>query len=247
MDGKGEYKLMSNTYLRTFSLALCLMAFAGCASAPTKPAGPPPPQNLLGATDELQLVTELSLNLASEYGGDHILVVLEIDGTLLTMQQGQDANPCRPTTDSATSHMQPAQADAAELVRRIQAAGMNVIVLTSRAPDCRLQTFADLDSNGFDFTATAWPPRAGYPEPFVPEGGSRPVLYENGVFFAAGQDKGVMLKALLEKTSDPQPILIVMADRSRDSLNAVMKTFSWTGTKVHAWRYTREQAVAPGP
>lgn len=247
MDGKGEYKLMCHTYLRTFGLALCLMGFAGCASAPTKPAGPPPPQNLLGATDELQLVTELSLNLASEYGGDHILVVLEIDGTLLTMQQGQDVNPCRSTTDSATSHMQPSQTDAAELVRRIQAAGMNVIVLTSRAPDCRLQTFADLDSNGFDFTATAWPPRTGYPEAFVPEGGNRPVLYENGVFFVAGQDKGVMLKALLGKTSDPQPILIVMADQSKDSLNAVMKTFSWTGTKVHAWRYTREQAVAPGP
>lgn len=238
---------MCHTYLRTFGLALCLMGFAGCASAPTKPAGPPPPQNLLGATDELQLVTELSLNLASEYGGDHILVVLEIDGTLLTMQQGQDVNPCRSTTDSATSHMQPSQTDAAELVRRIQAAGMNVIVLTSRAPDCRLQTFADLESNGFDFTATAWPPRTGYPEAFVPEGGNRPVLYENGVFFVAGQDKGVMLKALLGKTSDPQPILIVMADQSKDSLNAVMKTFSWTGTKVHAWRYTREQAVAPGP
>ncbi len=56
-----------------------------------------------------------------------------------------------------------------------------------------------------------------------------------------------MLKALLEKTSDAQPVIIVMADSSRDNLNAVMKTFSWSGTKVHAWRYTREQAVAPGP
>jgi hypothetical protein len=164
------------------------------------------------------------------------------------MQPGQDENPCSSsTTDSGASHMQPAQADAAELVRRIQAAGMKVIVLTSRVPDCRQQTFADLDSNGFDFAATAWPPREGYPETFMPEGGNHPVLYEKGVFFAAGQDKGVMLKALLQKTGDPQPVLIVMADQSKESLNSVMKTFSWTGTKVHAWRYTRDLAVAPGP
>lgn len=237
---------MPLTLSRTLGLALFLLAFSGCATAPATPPGPPPPQNLLGSTDELQLVTELSLNLAGEYGGDHILVLLEIDGTLLTMKSDQGENPCGSSSlDTGASMMQPAQADAAELVRRIQAAGMNVIVLTSRGPDCRLQTFTELSSNGFSFAATAWPPRDGYPGTFLPEGGVRPVLYENGVFFAAGQDKGVMLKALLDKTSDPKPVLIVMADPSRDSLNAVMKTFSWTGTKVHAWHYTRELAVAP--
>ena len=239
---------MVNTFSRTFGLVLCLLSFAGCAATPTNPPGPPPPQNLIGSTDELQLVTELSLNLADEYGGEQILVVLEIDGTLLSMKPGRFDNPCGPSSmDAGASMMQPAQADAAELVKRIQAAGLNVIVLTSRAPDCSQKTFADLNNYGFNFTTAAWPPRDGYPEPFLPEGGDRPVLYENGVFFTAGQDKGVMLKALLEKTSDPQPVIIVMADSSRENLNAVMKVFSWSGTKVHAWRYTREQAVAPGP
>jgi len=65
------------------------------------------------------------------------------------------------------------------------------------------------------------------------------VAYKDGVFFTAGQNKGLMLKALLEKTGDPQPVLIVMADKSRESLNEVMKEFSWSSTKVHAWRYTR--------
>jgi hypothetical protein len=239
---------MSDRFSRTFALALCLLIFAGCAEVPPAPPGPPPPQNLLGSTDQLQLVTELSLNLAKDYGADQILVVLEIDETLLTMKPDQGENPCgSAATDTHTSKMQPAQTDAAELVKRIQAAGMKVIVLTSRGPDCRAQTFTDLSRNDFSFAAAAWPPRDGYTEPFLPAGGDRPVVYENGVFFAAGQDKGIMLKALLEKSGAPRPLLIVITDHSRENLNAVMKTFSWTGTKVHAWRYMRDAVIAPGP
>ena len=68
--------------------------------------------------------------------------------------------------------------------------------------------------------------------------------YEDGVFLTAGQNKGLMLKALLEKTGDSDPVLIVMVDQKQDNLNAVMKEFSWSGPKIHAWRYTREDSVA---
>jgi len=239
---------MQHIPLKHFSLALAILLLAACASAPAEPPGPPPPQNLLGSTDELQLVTELSLNLAAEYGAENILVVLEIDGTLLTTQSGQASDPCNSTSgDGLSSPMQPAQADAADLVRRIQAAGMSVIVLTSRSPDCQPRTLADLRSNGFDFKAHAWRPLEGYPEPFIPAGGEHAVVYQDGVFFTGGQNKGLMLKALLQKAGNPQPMLIVMADNSRESLNAVMKEFSWSSTKVHAWRYTRADAETTGP
>ena len=234
--------------LRVFCLAACLLSIAGCASAPTKTSGPPAPQNLLGSTDELQLVAELSLNLASQYGGPQVLVVLEIDGTLLNMKAGQDTDPCNPAAlESQASKMQLSQADAANQVRRLQAAGLKVIALTSRGPDCLQQTFADLSNNGFNFSANAWPPADGYPDPFLPEGGDRPVVYEKGVFFADGQNKGLMLKTLLDKTADAKPVLIVMADQSQESLNTVMKEFSFSSTKVHAWRYTREASVSAGP
>jgi len=235
---------MDNLSLKISSMALAILLFAGCAEIPKAPPPPPPPQNMLGSTDELQLVTELSLNLAREYSGKNVLVVLGIDGTLLT---GQDANPCARSADSQSSPMHPMQADASQLVQRIQDAGVKVIVLTARGPGCRSHTFADLSNNGFDFTAHAWPPVEGFPEPFLPAGGNLPVVYEDGVFFTAGQNKGLMLKALLEKTGDPQPVLIVMADRSRQSLNEVMKEFSWSSTKVQAWRYTRGETETTGP
>jgi len=237
---------MANLSLKISSMAMATLLFAGCAEAPKTPPGPPPPQNLLGSTDELQLVTELSLNLAREYSGKNVLVVLEIDGTLLTGMPGQDADPCARSADIQSSPMHPVQADASQLVQRIQDAGVKVIVLTARGPECRSHTFADLRNNDFDFNAHAWPPVEGYHEPFLPAGGNRPVVYKDGVFFTAGQNKGLMLKALLEKTGDPQPVLIVMADQSRQSLNEVMKEFSWSKTKVQAWRYTRAETEATG-
>jgi hypothetical protein len=47
------------------------------------------------------------------------------------------------------------------------------------------------------------------------------------------------LKAFLGKSDEPLPTLIVMVDSEQSNLNSVMKKFSRTETKVHAWRYTR--------
>jgi len=239
---------MYHKSLRAFGLAVSLVVLAGCPSQTQQIAPEPePPQNLLGSTDELQLVVELSIDLAAKYGGDRVLVALEIDNTLLTMEQ---ENPCSPkpapgllegqNVQPQASAIRPTQADAAEQVRRMQDAGLKVIVLSSREPECRLQAFEELNRNGFSFSSSAWPPQSGYPEAFIPEGGAHPVMYEEGVFLAAGQDKGLMLKALLDKAGDAYPVLIIMVDPKRENLNAVMKVFSFSGTKVHAWRYTRE-------
>jgi hypothetical protein len=226
---------MLNKSLRSFCLAATLLTFVGCTPVQTKEdEGPPPPQNLLGSTDELQLVTELSFDLAKKYGGDRILVVLGIDNTLLIAEQDAEC---------PESGMRLTQADASKQVGRMQEAGMKVIVLTSRGPECRTQTLQELSRNGFGFQASAWPPQSGYPESFLPEGGGRPMIYEEGVLFTAGQDKGLMLTTLLKKAGDSVPVVIVMVDHRQDDLNEVMRAFSWTDTKVHAWRYTRVDAL----
>ena len=74
--------------LRIAVLTAAMTTLAGCAATPPAPEPPPPPQNLVGATDELQLVTELALDQARTYGAERILVVLDIDNTLLAMEQG---------------------------------------------------------------------------------------------------------------------------------------------------------------
>lgn len=255
--------------LRVLSLAGLTTLLLGCAASPasqTRAAEPPPPppaQNLLGTTDELQLVTELALDLAETYGGENLLVALDIDNTLLAMEQdlGSDQwfywqqalaenDRCsslyagdRFAVQGALFHasaMRPTQPDAADQLRRMQEAGLRVIALTARGPDYRLQTFRELRRNDMSFWPAAWPPQRGYPEAFTPEGATRPVRYEDGVFFVAGQDKGAMLQELFARSGKPAPVLVLAVDDKQANLNDIMHAFSFKPAKIHAWRYSRE-------
>ena len=251
--------------LRHLVFALLMPLFvSACATTTTVPAQAPPPSTR-GETDDLALVADLALGLAEKHGPGRVLVVLDIDNTILAMEQGlgsdqwyywqkdlAQADPCdarvvsdRFAVQGALFHasaMRPTQPDAAAQVRRMQAAGLPVIALTSRGSNYRLQTFRELRRNGFSLWATALPPAQGWPEPFVPAGSERPALYEDGVFLTAGQHKGRMLEALLLKTGVERPAAIIMADDRQENLDAIWESFAGGESAVHAWRYTREDA-----
>lgn len=261
---------MTSICPRAAGLAVLIFILSACAGAvPPKPTDLQPikpPQNMLGSTDDLGLVADIALQMADRYGNDKVLVVLDLDNTLLAMEQdlGSDQwyywqaalqadDPCGPMTVNDllaaqgalfyASAMRPTQPDAAAQVQRMQNEGLRVIVLTSRGSEYRLPTFRELRRNGFSFWSSALPPQSGFAEDFMPEGGERPARYEDGVFLTAGQDKGVMLKALLAKTGQPNPTLIIVADDKEDNLRSVQTSFSWSGTAVHGWRYSGEDAA----
>lgn len=240
-------------------LAVFFAAFlTACAATPA-----PVQQNLKAETDDLAMATDWALTLAENHGRENVLVVFDIDNTLLAMEQGLGSDqwyywqkdlakedPCSPmlvadrfAVQGAVFHasaMRPTQADAGEQVAQIQQAGISTIALTSRGSDYQLQTFRELRRAGISFWETALEPARGWPEPFVPEGGSRPALYQDGVFLTAGQHKGDMLQALLAKTGTPTPSVIVMIDDKQENLDAVLEGFADSPAAVHAWRYTRE-------
>lgn len=220
-------------------------------------------QNLKAETDDLAMTVDWALTLLEQQGRENVLVVFDIDNTLLAMEQGLGSDqwyywqkdlgmedPCSPmlvadrfAVQGAIFHasaMRPTQADAAEQVARVQRAGVRTIALTSRGSDYQLQTFRELRRAGISFWETALEPARGWPDSFVPEGGSRPALYQDGVFLTAGQHKGVMLQALLDKTGTPAPAVIVMVDDKQENLDAVLEGFADSPAVVHAWRYTRE-------
>jgi len=242
--------------LKTTIYAAALSMLVACASVP-------PAQNVLTETDDLAMITNSALQLADRHGRDRVLVVFDIDNTLLAMEQGLGSDqwyywqkhlakddPCsgdlvnnRFRVQGAlyfVSAMRPTQPDAAEQIRRLQDAGLTVIALTSRGPNYSLQTFRELRRNEISFWPGALPPKRGYSGSFIPASGTRPALYQDGVFLTAGQHKGDMLKALLDKTGANTPAVIVMADDKAENLQAVMETFEDSGTAVHAWRYSRE-------
>lgn len=209
------------------------------------------------------MAVDWAITMSEQHGRENILVVFDIDNTLLAMEQGLGSDqwyywqkelikedPCnqmlvadRFAVQGAIFHasaMRPTQSDAAEQVARAQNAGISTIALTSRGSDYQLQTFRELRRAGISFWETALEPARGWPQPFVPDGGSRPALYQDGVFLTAGQHKGDMLRALLDKTGTPAHTVIVMIDDKQENLDAVLEGFADSPTVVHAWRYTRE-------
>jgi len=245
-------------------LAILTTCFLSACSAHVNWEYPPNPILAKSSeTADLADVTADALDLAERAGAKNVLMVFDIDNTLMAMEQGLGAdqwyewqkglaNDDRCSVDNVgnrfavqgalfyASAMRPTQDDAARQVKTIQDRGIPVIVLTSRGPDYRLQTFRELRRNGHSFTYSAIGPRGGYEQPFLPIENGRLSRYEDGVFMTAGQHKGQMLHALLQKTGTAMPDVIVMADDKQNNLDALKETFDALEIPVHAWRYTRE-------
>jgi len=241
------------------SLLLVTMFLQACATAQ-------PAQTQFEQTDDLGVVVADALEMSARFGKQHVLVVFDIDNTLLAMEQDlgsdqwydwqkelQAEDPCsgmlvsnRLAVQGAlyfASAMRLTQPDAADLIGQLQQEGLSVIALTSRGAEFRLQTFRELRRNDISLWSNALPPRHGYPETFIPQGGSRPALYEDGIFMTAGQHKGDMLKALLSKTGTPTPRVVIFADDKEKNLRDVLETYEGSQTAIHAWRYSREDPV----
>ncbi len=238
-----------------FAALLGSLLCVACATVTIEP--------LSRETGEMELFVDDVFRTDAQFSLGDILVVFDIDNTLLAMEQGLGSDqwyewqkerlasePCdervvgnRLAVQGAmffASAMRKTQANAPQLVRRIQDEGITVIALTSRGVGFRLQTFRELRRNGYDFRRTAIGPDGGWPDDFLPDNGIRPARYEDGVFLTTGQHKGAMLKALLDRTQTPMPAAILVLDDKQANLDAVIETFSALDVPVRAWRYAGE-------
>jgi hypothetical protein len=242
--------------IRLSSIFLVGSLLASCASTP-------PIQDQARETADLGVVAADTLELAASLGPRRVLLVTDIDNTLLAMPQGlgsdqwydwqkhlAESNPCDPLLAGPrfpvqgalyfASTMRPTQADASAQFQRVQQAGVPVIALTSRGVDYRLATFRELRRNGFSFAYSSIGAPGGFAEDYVPAGGSRPARYEDGVVLSSGQHKGTVLRDLIDRTDTPMPAVIVFVDDKQANIDAVNETFSALGVPVHSWRYSGE-------
>ena len=254
--------LNSKTMKLVPSSCLCLL-IAACAANIKNHQGAIALQSLDRETADLADVSKDVSELVAQAGSENVLVVFDLDNTLLAMEQGLGsdqwyywqkdlANNDRCNPDNAgnrfavqgavffVSAMRATQEDAAMQVQTIQAMGVPVIALTSRGMEYQLPTFRELRRNGYSFAFSAIGPPGGYDKPFMPVPGGRNSLYQDGVFLTAGQHKGEMLKALLDKTGTAMPSVVVMVDDKKDNLDAISETFSPLNVTVRNWRYTGE-------
>ena len=154
-------------------------------------------------TDDFRVIHRKALQMGSRYGVENVLLVFDLDNTLLAMDQalGSDqwfrwqagllrANPCSPHLVGRNfqellrvgellftiSAMHPPDPETMPLLADLQARGFTAIVLTARAYTMRDATRRELARIGFTFVKSALVPAKVISGPYLPY---NPPGYEN--------------------------------------------------------------------
>lgn len=164
--------------------------------------------SLLAKTFETKTFADIeqkTKEMVKKYGANNVLVVLDIDNTVLTMTQnlGSDqwfnwqytncvkksekadfcaANNMGELLDLqarlfAISPMKPTEKITPKVVRTIQDLGVKTMLLTSRGPNNRDATQRELKKNGYDLTLNTIGPKGGFPSVYIPYDVKKPNEY----------------------------------------------------------------------
>jgi hypothetical protein len=182
-----------------------------------------------------------------QYGDSNLLVVLDIDNTILTSTvdlggdiwyqwQNGELN-IKPSEDQKVKclyndaigllyelgTMELTDVQIPEYIQEWQQQGATVFALTSRDPRTRTATERELIKNGIDFSKTALRP-LGKDIPVYRYNLKREMSYMKGIMMTSGMNKGVMLNHLLDTTGRSFKA-IVFVDDSKKNIEAVKNQF----------------------
>lgn len=147
-------------------------------------------------TSSFKEIEKKALALGKKHGPKNVLVVLDIDNTVLAMPQElgsdqwftwqysdcikKDASQAHCTAKNmgelldlqgklfSLSKMVPTEAVAPKVVKNLQTKGFKVMLLTSRGPNYRNATERELKRNGYNMIKHAIGPKGGYAGTFIP-------------------------------------------------------------------------------
>lgn len=219
-------------------------------------------------TDSIRQVLQLVDTKKTEVGIDNILVVFDFDNTLMAMNQdlGSDQwynwqsgllGKVKPqfavakTKEElfevsyklmALSKMHAVELDTVKVVQEIQKSKVKSIILTSRGPYFRNDTELELQRIGLNFKDSAIGPSNGYAGVFKPVGleGARDISYMDGIIMGSGQNKGQILKLILDKTNSQFKVIIFIDDSLKNIQN--MENQSFKDTQLYTFYYTYEES-----
>lgn len=157
---------------------------------------------LSAETDSFETIKATVIEKSKKHGTKNVLVVFDIDNTILTMPQGfgsdqwfgwqsencmgKEKTPDFCVADDfselldiqgqifALSNMVPTETSTSKIVRELQDMGHKVILLTSRGPDFRNATERALRLNSMDFRKSAIGSADGFPSTYIPYSLKRP-------------------------------------------------------------------------
>lgn len=181
----------------------------------------------------------------AQYGADEVLVVLDIDNTILTSdtdlgsdvwyrwQRGKlDVKPTanQKLTDACLFNeaiallyelgtMSLTDTALPELINAWQKSGVTLIALTSRSPMCRPATERELDKNGVDLSISALNSLGGKPMNFSSTFNNRDISYADGVYMTSGLNKGEMLSQITNKAGQDFKSIVFVDDTKENVEN----------------------------
>lgn len=201
--------------------------------------------------------------LKAKYGARNVLIVFDIDNTLLKAKQslGSDqwfewqAEAIKQASSDASfrtfDELLKAQADFFQLssmalteqvlpqaVTALKNAGHQIILLTSRAPDIRSVTERELERNKLWFADSSI--MNGVPYLFIEAPFKNKVSFMNGIFMTAGHHKGEALAYLLKKSGRIYKAIIFADDHERHTRRVYDTFASSTNTEIVTFRYAKE-------
>ena len=250
---------LSNTALRSLFFALVLAA-SGCSGTPSTIDS----EVIVAEADTFDVIAPVVAKLNSQYGAENVLIVADIDNTLLTSatalggdiwyqwQRGKLA--VKPTPEQQVSclfedtisllyelaPMKLTEPQVPVLLNNWQEAGNTLLLLTSRAPKNRPATERELLRHGIDISQAALTP-VDNANPVYRQKLEREMSYSRGLMMTTGMNKGTMLKWLLN-TTERQFNAIVFVDDSHTNIENMDNAWQQHNTDMRIFHYTHVEA-----
>lgn len=243
-------KITSSIYV---SLVFTAMLISSCSAVNPKLESSPVASKAISKSTLKQEVhsfadvVAVTSKLSQQYGEDKVLIVMDIDNTILTSttdigsdvwyqwQRGKlDIKPSPSQTvgclfeDSIglLYELVPMTLTEPQLDKTIsnwQKSGHTVMALTSRAPKYRAATERELIRNQVDLSASALTP-VGQNTFMFREVKGRELSYMQGVMMTSGMNKGEMLQHILNKANREFPA-IIFVDDSQKNIDDMYNTY----------------------
>ncbi|MEC9260634.1 MAG: DUF2608 domain-containing protein [Pseudomonadota bacterium] len=250
---------LSNTALRSLFFALVLAA-SGCSSMPPTIDS----EVIVAEADTFDVIAPVVANLNNQYGAENVLIVADIDNTLLTSatdlggdiwyqwQRGKLA--VKPTPEQQVSclfedtisllyelaPMNLTEPMVPALLNNWQEAGNTLLLLTSRAPKNRPATERELLRHGIDISQAALTP-VDNANPVYRQKLEREMSYSRGLMMTTGMNKGIMLEWILN-TTERQFDAIVFVDDSHTNIENMDNAWQQHNTDMRIFHYTHVEA-----
>ncbi|WP_340676672.1 DUF2608 domain-containing protein [Paraglaciecola sp.] len=244
------------------SIVVCLLIVATSACSVKQNLSSASTRVKIVETTRFQDVADISKQKIAAYSSQNVLIVVDIDNTLLTSnsdlggdiwyQWQREQLNIKPKAEQKVkclfedsisllyelSPMQLIEEAVPQQIKQWQAQGITLFALTSRSPNTRAATIRELTRADFDMSKTALTTRAQVPL-WLHEELPREMTYMQGVMMTSGMNKGEMLSYILNRAQRHFDAILFVDDSQKNVDNLYAEFSARADTDMTIFHYTK--------